>query len=80
MDLDFVELAGVPSLPLSFFVNSFSLASSPGPFHRGREKLMAVNDYGPLVIVLFVCNSDRLFSYRESGVGFYIFWQSFCSC
>lgn len=68
MDLDLVELAGVPSLPMSLCVNSFSLASSPGLFLRGWEKLKAINDYGPLVTALFVCNSGRLFSYRESNV------------
>lgn len=33
----------------------FSVASSPGLFQRGLEKLMTVNDYVPLVTVLYSC-------------------------
>ena len=42
--LDPVELAGVPSTPMSLCVNCLPLASSLGLFQRGLKTLMAVND------------------------------------
>lgn len=42
--LDPVELAGVPSPPMSLCMNCLSLASFSGLLQRGCKKLMAVND------------------------------------
>lgn len=42
--LDSVELAGVPSPPMSLCMSCLSLASFSGIFQRGWKELMAVND------------------------------------
>lgn len=63
--LDPGELAGVPCTPMSLCMNCLSLASFSGLFQRGWKELMAVNDWGLLVMVLFMHNFDRLSSYWE---------------
>ena len=63
--LDPVELAGVLRTPMSLCVNCLSLASSLRLLQKRQKKLMAVNDWDPLVLVLFMHNFDRLSPYWE---------------